>query len=86
MQESGKPNGHPTQQRKGLKKVRIEQARPKSQKKNNFLESPPNQFEISHGDAISLITEEENKEFLKAQREDGRREAVIGRDMILTYL
>ena len=35
---------------------------------------------------MSLITEEKDKEFLKAQREDGRRGAMIGRDMILTNM
>ncbi|XP_045104729.1 uncharacterized protein LOC123500125 [Portunus trituberculatus] len=48
-----------------------------------FVDSLENIFDIAHANAMSMITLEEDREFLKAQREEGRRGSMISRDMSL---
>ena len=48
-----------------------------------FVDSLENLFDIAHANAMSMITLEEDREFLKAQREEGRRGSMISRDMSL---
>lgn len=49
-----------------------------------FQESMEDLFDIAHRDAMSLITIEEDRLFLEAQREKGRRGTMVGVDRSLT--
>lgn len=46
-----------------------------------FLRSLEDLFDIAHGDALSLMKNEEDRDFLKAQREPGRRGSMASADM-----
>ena len=57
----------------------------KTQKDNEqkFVNLLENLFDIAHANAMSMIELDEDKEFLKAQREEGRRGSMVSRDMVL---
>ena len=49
-----------------------------------FVKSLINLFDISHANAMSMITLEEDREFLSAQRLEGRQGSMISKDMSLS--
>ena len=86
--ESGK-NSHLTQARlhqtsdwtfqkwKGIKKNAGRQTKTQKQKEEDFKSMFENLFDIAHANALEKISIEEDKQFLMAQREPGRR-GVVG--------
>ncbi|KAG0715885.1 hypothetical protein GWK47_010896 [Chionoecetes opilio] len=50
------------------------------EKQKTFQESLPDLLDIAHSDALTLMTIPEDKEFLLAQREKGRRGSMAGLD------
>ena len=54
------------------------------QKEKDFKDDLDNLFDMAHQDALDMITIEEDKEFLIAQREKERRGAMTGVDLVLT--
>ncbi|KAG0723732.1 hypothetical protein GWK47_042055 [Chionoecetes opilio] len=50
------------------------------EKQKTFQESLPDLLDIAHSDALTLMTIPEDKEFLLAQREKGRRDSMAGLD------
>jgi hypothetical protein len=57
----------------GIKKNVNRQTETQTIKVNNFVNNLDDLFDIAHANAIHLIKLQEDKEFLKAQREKGRR-------------
>ena len=57
----------------------------KTQKYNEqkFVNSLENLFDIAHANAMSMIELDEDKQFLKVQREEGRHGSMVSRDMVL---
>jgi len=53
------------------------------EKERQFREGLPDLFDIAHADALSLIKLPEDREFLQAQRERGRRGSMGPVDMVL---
>ncbi|KAG0713543.1 hypothetical protein GWK47_016000 [Chionoecetes opilio] len=51
-----------------------------AEKQKTFQESLPDLLDIAHSDALTLMTIPEDKEFLLAQREKGRRGSMAGLD------
>ncbi|KAG0714084.1 hypothetical protein GWK47_014841 [Chionoecetes opilio] len=51
-----------------------------AEKQKTFQESLPDLLDIAHSDALTLMTIPEDKEFLLAQREKGRRSSMAGLD------
>ncbi|KAG0723159.1 hypothetical protein GWK47_043175 [Chionoecetes opilio] len=51
-----------------------------AEKQKTFQESLPDLMDIAHSDALTLMTIPEDKEFLLAQREKGRRGSMAGLD------
>ncbi|KAG0711531.1 putative 39S ribosomal protein L24, mitochondrial [Chionoecetes opilio] len=51
-----------------------------AEKQKTFQESLPDLLDITHSDALTLMTIPEDKEFLLAQREKGRRGSMAGLD------
>ncbi|KAG0721279.1 hypothetical protein GWK47_046780 [Chionoecetes opilio] len=49
-----------------------------AEKQKTFQESLPDLLDIAHSDALTLMTIPEDKEFLLAQREKGRRGSMAG--------
>ena len=52
-------------------------------KEDNFNDCFHNLFDIAHAQALTMIKVDEDKEFLLAQREKGRRGSIAGRDKTL---
>jgi len=57
----------------GIKKNATRQTETQVMKVNHFLNNLDNLFDVAHANAINLIKLQEDIEFLKAQREKGRR-------------
>ena len=68
-----------------LRKNKNKNRATETQKANEwkFIDSLVNLFDIAHANTMSMITLEEDREFLKAQRVEGRRGSIISRDMFL---
>lgn len=60
--------------------------KPKSQQKleDDFVATLDNLFDIAHNDALTLIKNDEDRQFLLKQRENGRPGCMLGVDGILT--
>lgn len=63
-----------------IKKNKKRQTSPQKQKEEAFTAEFPNLFDVAHGDALEMIDIQEDREFLPAQREPGRRGCMIGLD------
>jgi hypothetical protein len=57
----------------GLKKSALRKTEHQVTNEGNFLETMDELFDIAHANALNLITIQEDKDFLLAQREKGRR-------------
>lgn len=53
------------------------------QKYDKFMSNLDNLFDISHADAMQMMTNDEDKEFLEKQRMDGRPGSMLGIDQKL---
>ena len=69
---------------KGLRKSNKKKSAVQSQKEKDFKDDLDNLFDMAHQDALDMITIVEDKEFLIAQREKGRRGSMAGVDLVLT--
>lgn len=69
-----------------LQKGSTRRSQPQTQKENMFTEELDNLFDIGHADALDMINIEEDKLFLLAQREKGRRGYMAGEDRKLAEL
>ena len=49
-------------------------------RENSFISSLDDLFDVAHADALNMMTIEEDKQFLLAQREKGRRGSMVGLD------
>ena len=56
----------------GLKKSASRRTESQQKKENAFLSEFDNLFDVAHADAFTLITVQEDREFLMTQREKGR--------------
>lgn len=50
------------------------------EKYDDFIFNLDNLFDIAHADALTMIRNEEDKEFLKKQRQNGRQGSMVGVD------
>ena len=63
-----------------LKKNRGRQTTTQKGRENAFISSLDDLFDVAHADALNMITIDEDKELLIAQREKGRRRSMAGLD------
>ena len=61
----------------------LEEVRNRRGKRDSFKDSLQDLFDIAHKDAMTIIKIEEDRQFLKAQREKGRRGSMAGIDVKL---
>ncbi len=66
-----------------LKKNASRRSNTQMEKERQFTESLPNLFDIAHAEALTMITLPEDRAFLLAQREKGRRGSMGPVDMVL---
>lgn len=67
----------------GIKKNANRQTETQVMKVNNFVNNLDDLFDIAHANAMNLIKLQEDKEFLKVQREKGRRGSMGALDKTL---
>ncbi|XP_076063128.1 uncharacterized protein LOC143038083 [Oratosquilla oratoria] len=65
---------------KVLQKIKRNTGIKPREKQKAFEESLPDLLDIAHADALALMTIKEDKDFLMAQREKGRRDSTAGHD------
>jgi len=63
-----------------IKKNATKQTETQVMKINHFLNNLDDLFDVAHANAMNLIKLQKNKEFLKAQREKGRRGSMVALD------
>ncbi|KAG0725806.1 hypothetical protein GWK47_037884 [Chionoecetes opilio] len=61
-----------------LKKGRYRRSEAQISKEKDFEVLLDNLFDVAHGNALTMMTNQEDKEFLLAQREPGRRGRILG--------
>lgn len=66
-----------------LKKNKNRKSKTQKDNETKFADSLDNLFDIAHANALSMISIEEDREFLKAQREAGRRGYMTSTDLTL---
>ena len=66
-----------------LKKGRYRRSEAQISKEKEFEVILDNLFDVAHGNALTVMTNQEDKEFLLAQREPGRRGRMGGVDSVL---
>lgn len=66
-----------------LLKGKCRRSQPQIMKESLFVAELDNLFDIAHADAMNLIRIDEDKLFLEAQRENGRRGFMAGEDTVL---
>ncbi|KAG0716435.1 hypothetical protein GWK47_009757 [Chionoecetes opilio] len=66
-----------------LKKGRYRRSEAQISKEKDFEVLLDNLFDVAHGNALTMMTNQEDKEFLLAQREPGRRGRMGGVDSVL---
>lgn len=66
-----------------LKKNKGRQSATQRDREEKFVSQLDDLFDVAHADALTMMTVEEDKEFLKAQREKGRRGVMAGVDAML---
>ena len=66
-----------------LKKGRYRRSEAQISKEKEFEVLLDNLFDVAHGNALTVMTNQEDKEFLLAQREPGRRGRMGGVDSVL---
>lgn len=71
------------QQWKNLQKTCKRSTPLQKRREDEFIKNMNNLFDIAHGNALDLIKIEEDKEFLKNQRKEGRPGAMVGCDRSL---
>ena len=69
-----------------LKKNKSRTTKTQKDNEKQFVNLLENLFDIAHANAMSMIELDEDKEFLKAQREKGRRGSMVSRDMVLANI
>ncbi|KAG0704999.1 hypothetical protein GWK47_024575 [Chionoecetes opilio] len=68
-----------------LKKGRYRRSEAQISKEKDFEVLLDNLFDVAHGNALTMMTNQEDKEFLLAQREPGRRGRMGGVDSVLVF-
>lgn len=68
----------------GLRKSKGKKSELKEAKANLFREKMKDLFDMAHQDALKIIKIQEDKDFLIAQREKGRRGSMVGVDKVLS--
>ena len=66
-----------------LKKNEKRRSATQARKEDNFKDCFDNLFDIAHAQALTMIKIDEDKEFLLAKRDKGRRGSIAGRDKTL---
>ena len=66
-----------------LKKGRYRRSEAQISKEKDFEVLLDNLFDVAHGNALTMMTNQEDKQFLLAQREPGRRGRMGGVDSVL---
>ena len=69
-----------------IKKNQKRRTKAQETKEEEFVQSVNDLFDIAHKDALAMMKIDEDKEFLKAQREKGRRGCMLEKDMSLATL
>ncbi len=67
----------------GIKKNASRKTDTQKEKERQFTESLPDLFDIAHAEALAMIQLPEDRKFLEAQREKGRRGCMGSVDMVL---